>query len=1140
MQRYLAGEARDDEIDDYVDAWHARPEGRELHEFLGMSKDEYALWLRNPDALREIGRVRRESEGEASSQRNGSSVDAGAKKAATSGSTGSRAGGDALIVDNSDSEWKVRDYLREWTEIAHTFDIATGFFEIGGLLMLDGAWQKLDKIRILMGDEVSKRTRKAILEGIRAKVRAKLDESIEREKEGNDFLAGVPAIVDAIRERTLECRAYTKDRFHAKAYITHAKLAVVGSSALVGSSNFSAPGLSENVELNIQLRREVELLQAWFERHWEEAEDISEDVLRVIERQVHEYLPFEVYAKALQEYFRNHEISADEWDQLNSKMFPVLDQYQKDGYHSLVRIARQYGGAFLCDGVGLGKTFIGMMLIERLIMHERKRVMLLVPKAARKPVWEAGLSYYLPHLKGDFSNLVIFNHTDLNRGGEFPERFARMRDHADVIIIDEAHHFRNPGVMGGGELIPGVKGRPDVAPSRYWKLFEIAAGKEVYLLTATPVNNRLLDLQHMIELFSRRRPDYFKSAPLGINSLSGHFRRMENDLEKILLEEKDGKDTPIEVSGVEAEQVLFNDSLFGALVVQRSRAYVRQSQIQNGGSAAIFPTREDPKVVPYSVTKTYGKLLEMVEGAFFRKDLFSLAMYYPLAYYKGEDSKIDPFVENRQKQLVGLIRTQFLKRFESSAKAFELSCEALLLKFLAFMTRNSKSESEKRRLERWCAQHDEVLGVVHNHQRELFADEEEDADEDVVTEEMIDAAEQLSRDDYKVEEILSETFLDMDLVVDFLKELQKFKPAHDDKLKELVRLLKSDKVLSKHKVLIFSEFMATARYLKEQLEKAGIGGVDEVDSTTKRDRGVVIKQFAPYYNGCSSSALKEEGLAETRVLISTDVLSEGLNLQDATRLINYDLHWNPVRLMQRIGRVDRRLNPETEAKIVGDHPGANSIRGKVAFWNFLPPDDLNRLLSLYHRVSHKTLRISKTFGIEGKKLLRPDDDYEALKDFVHAYEGSATPIETMHLEYQKLVSESLGLKERLDSLPGRVFSGKKHPLEGARAVFFCYALPAPAGPAEKTAEGESEWSVERGCTRWYLRDLQTNKILEEPAEIIEFIRSDPETPRRTVVEKKMLTEIRIEVEKHIKNGYLKQVQAPVGVKPLLKAWMELN
>ena len=136
------------------------------------------------------------------------------------------------------------------------------------------------------------------------------------------------------------------------------------------------------------------------------------------------------------------------------------------------------------------------------------------------------------------------------------------------------------------------------------------------------------------------------------------------------------------------------------------------------------------------------------------------------------------------------------------------------------------------------------------------------------------------------------------------------------------------------------------------------------------------------------------------MLISTDVLSEGLNLQDASRMINYDIHWNPVRLMQRIGRVDRRMNPEVEERLVADHPELKESRGKVAFWNFLPPEELNAILTLYTRVTQKTLLISKTLGIEGKKLLTPEDDYEALKEFNHAYEGTKTAVEDMHLEYQ--------------------------------------------------------------------------------------------------------------------------------------------
>jgi superfamily II DNA/RNA helicase len=335
--------------------------------------------------------------------------------------------------------------------------------------------------------------------------------------------------------------------------------------------------------------------------------------------------------------------------------------------------------------------------------------------------------------------------------------------------------------------------------------------------------------------------------------------------------------------------------------------------------------------------------------------------------------------------------------------------------------------------------------------------------------------------------------------------------------------------------------MATTRYLKRQLEEAGLTEVDEVDSASGRDRTNIIRAFAPYYNRPPQGELFEGIEQETRILISTDVLSEGLNLQDATRLINYDLHWNPVRLMQRIGRVDRRLNPEIEAQILADHPELKDSRGTVIYWNFLPPDELDELLRLFRVVSHKTLRISKVFGIEGKKLLRPEDDYEAFKDFEHKYEGETTAVEAMHLEYQKLLADNPGLEDRLSNLPRRVFSGKQHPTPGSRAVFFCYALPAPTvRDREEAPEQLEKWTEEAGFTKWYLYDLANGKIAEEPSEIINLIRSTPDTPRHRAIEDKTLSEIRAQIDKHIKNTYLKQVQAPIGVKPILKAWMELS
>ena len=484
-----------------------------------------------------------------------------------------------FIVDNSVSGWTGLRYLKEWAGIAKAFDIATGYFEVGALLALDGQWQALDHIRILMGAETTYRTRTALLDAVRGRAVQILNESLEENKGTNPFLHGVPAILDALRSGQIECRVYDKDKFHAKAYITHAKLEVVGSQALVGSSNFTAPGLTKNIELNIQVQsaREVVQLQEWFETHWNEAAEVTDAVIETIARHTHRYTPFDVYAKALQEYFRGHELTATEWDETRSKMFPRIDRYQQEASRALMKIARQHGGAFLCDGVGLGKTFVGLMLIERLVLHEGKRVVLFAPKATKEGVWEPHLREWLPHIGGvgghaDFSNLAVFSHTDLGRKGDFPERFRRIAELADIVVIDEAHHFRNPGTRGGNE------NEEDVEPSRYYRLYDLldsaTRAKTLFLLTATPINNRLSDFRHMAELFTRRDETYF-ARTLGVNNLRAHFNQMEKALRNRV-----GHDlTDVSEQLTETHEILFSDEIFRHLVVQRSRAYARESQI---------------------------------------------------------------------------------------------------------------------------------------------------------------------------------------------------------------------------------------------------------------------------------------------------------------------------------------------------------------------------------------------------------------------------------------------------------------------------------------------------------------------------------------------------------------------------------
>jgi hypothetical protein len=594
-------------------------------------------------------------------------------------------------------------------------------------------------------------------------------------------------------------------------------------------------------------------------------------------------------------------------------------------------------------------------------------------------------------------------------------------------------------------------------------------------------------------------------------------------------------DGHIELDTRAAEEILSKDDLFQALVVQRSRTYVKRSLRQHGGQRVSFPKRKDPQVADYSLAQTYGGLLENLEVAFKKENpLVTLAIYSPLAYYRGDDGAVDPLAKGRQKQIVGLIRSLLLKRFESSAKAFEATCEDLLLKLLYFVRLHSHKYAA-----RWEGQHADLMTRVKEHLRiRGVGGNEEELDEDIIPEEFKKKIVKLDEQKYSVAEIVMETGLDMDQLAQFLDELQDFDPAQDDKLQTLIHLLQTHPLLQAHKVLIFTEYVDTARYLARQLQAAGISPLDEVDSLSKRNRSDVIHAFSPYYNESSSAALAEQGAQEIRVLISTDVLSEGLNLQDATCIINYDLHWNPVRLMQRIGRVDRRLDSDIEAQMIADHPELAPVRGAIHLWNFLPPDELNRILTLYQRVTHKTLRISKTFGIEGRKLLTPEDDYDALREFNQAHEGTTTSTEEMHLTYQQLLQDHPDLAERLADMPLRVFSGKdmpsasRSPDESARAVFFCYRLPAKDATT-------GQWDDQTSFTRWYLYDLTTGDIKEDATRIFSLIQCEPDTLRRTVTLKETLTEIRREMDKHIKNTYLKKVQAPIGVKSTLLAWIEL-
>jgi len=1041
------------------------------------------------------------------------------------------------IVDNR-GENTLLSALSRLLAVTKSLDIATGTFEVGSLLALDSTWQGVDQIRVVMGDETTKRTKNELVLALRKDS----DRSIEEAKEKNDALSGLSAVRDGLTSKKILVRAYPKAKFHAKCYLMDTRDQSLVDFAVVGSSNFTRPGLTQNLELNLVSsdQSHIQNLKDWYDEIWQESETVNAEILSVIEPHLREYSPFTAYARALCEYFAGRETMEDEWEEKESVIYRLLSQYQKDGYHRALQIADKWEGALICDGVGLGKTFIGLMLIER-FMRDKKRVLLIVPKSAQKSVWERDIDRYLkPHYRGVWRSLLrIARHTDFGRQGTIDEEtMGEYRDLTDMVLIDEAHHFRNPNANRGRLL------------------FDIAANKKLFMLTATPVNNSLDDLYHLINYFAQNRPDHF--SRIRIN----HLRRYFLDQEKRLAAAHPDAEV---VSEVEDSDFLRTDELLKSVLIQRSRKYVRDSEPQNN-HMPLFPERQKPRVVEYSLKEVYASVYAEVKDAFDkRQPLLSLAIYNTSGYaFTPDETKA-----NTQKQVVALIRVLLLKRLESSFKAFEASLEDLLFKMAQFL-----KVVDPDRFIAWDNTNKRWWKIVQDHINERFEREEEESEEENDVPEFLA---DFRPEDHDVEKLLRDVQEDMRLVTDFLSKLyRRFyvgdkegvteDPEKDDKLQQLLGLLKSDKLVKGRKVLIFSEFRATARYLAEQLRDAGIADVEQVDSGRNVDnREEIIKRFAPYYN-CfrdEKDLLGETELSLMRkrpidVLISTDVLSEGLNLQDCSLIINYDLHWNPVRLMQRIGRVDRRLNPEIEVAL--KRPA--DLDGKIYFWNFLPPRELEDLLHLKKTLDGKILRINRTLGIESP-LLTPDDEGMALKLFNERYEGRETIEELMSIERRHIEENHRELWATLRDLPLRLFSGKAvgdgfapivnrkgesvshlaaHPQKG---LFCCYRMPVVLGEAPKNLfeqkfESTKQHPDRTGEVRWYFVDAETGKVSEDMSLAWTAIRCTAETKRRVTKGVTGLAEARKAVEKHIKNTYLRDVQAAVDSKPVLLAWMEID
>lgn len=1005
------------------------------------------------------------------------------------------------LIDNIEGN-TLQKVLENLLVKSASLDIATGTFEIGAFLSLGKTWQHLDGIRLLMGDETTRRTKDELIKALQKAT----DANIESEKEQDDTLHGLAAVRDAIQRGKIVVRVYDKAKFHAKLNVMRAQNSSPVDFATVGSSNFTRPGLTQNIELNsfITDATHIEKLSTWYDERWEEASEVKEELLRTIQRHLKEYPPFIVYAKSLHAYFRGREKPTDDWEENESVIYRTLSQYQKDGYHAALQIADTWNGALICDGVGSGKTYIGLMLLER-YLRDNKRVLLITPKSVAESVWNSQVSRQLQSKYGRLlrEHYDIKLHTDFGRqGGISDDDLEYFLKHKDVIIIDEAHHFRNPNSNRGRLLM------------------ELAGNKKLYLLTATPINNSVNDISHLINYFAQGNSGHF--ASIGMHDFRKHFRDIDKKLE----------DENVEVAEqVEEDDLLRQDPVLKQVLIQRSRKYIKDAEMESG-THILFPERVIKPTVDYSLRRVYRTLYDELQAAFDRHDPFlNLAIYNTVKYHKNPEKQI----EQREKQVIGLIRTLVLKRLESSWKAFEVTVENLLLKMTDWLEKYAPE-----RFEMWKGTNRRWWSVVQEHilkrlqedgiqpQRSVTSSPSEEED-DLAS---IETDDDFIPDDHDVDQLFDDVVDDMNFLTALLSRIYRLfyadqlanepDTAKDDKLQQLLKLLKEH---PNQKILIFSEFCDTARYLDRQLQRAGFRNIEQIDSRRKVNREEIIERFSPCYNGKSPNSV-----IPVQTLITTDVLAEGLNLQDASIIINYDLHWNPVRLMQRIGRLDRRLDPEIEKQL-------NRINPTVHVWNFLPPRELDDILRLRRRVDGKILRISRTLGIEGQ-FVSPDDPDETIRLFNERYEGTENTEELMNLERQRISESHPELWRQLPNLPMRLFSGKdvgdKPPLllnrdgdpisldrVGNPGVFCCYEMP-------------------NGEIKWYFYDADIEDVIDDIKAVWPEVRCDIETARWTEDGPGALVEARKKIERYIRNKYLKHIQTSMGEKPKLIAWMEVS
>ena len=851
--------------------------------------------------------------------------------------------GAPVIVDNQSR--KVGQVLEQRLVPDAPLSVVSAYFTIYAYGVLKGSLETAGPVRFLYGEPLSV---------------GEVDPSESQAKAFQLTDDGGIALKEALRQKPLakECadwiRRKVEVRTVAKTNFLHGKLYcindTVDGTVIVGSSNFTRRGLgygsTPNIELNVEVNDTTEriALREWFERLWNDEEltlDVKNEVVAALERLGKGYSPEFVYYKTLYHIFYERLTDSDKQDELfqgthlhDTKIWKSLYQFQRDGATNAINRLLRYNGCIVADSVGLGKTWTALAVIKFFELRN-ERVLVLSPKRLEQN-WKRYTSRTAQKnnpFDADRLGYTVLAHTDLSRyeGMSGDIDLGQFNWGAfDLIVIDESHNFRNQGRPR--------KENDDKHESRYGRLLnqviKNGVNTKVLMLSATPVNTSLIDLRNQIYLMTKGDHEAFM-IPLGIQNIQMTFQDAQRAF--VRWENKRKHD------GNVGKEELFENlgthflTLLDAVTIARSRMHIQKFYPEVDKLIGGFPQREPPKNLN-PPTDNQGKL--SYDALHEQIGEINLAIYVPSEYLidksdlEAERSQSGYNQYDRERLLIGMMRINLLKRLESSVKSFKLTVERIL----------GKIEDLNRRITAWEAN-------KQNDRLDIEIDEDDEDDEFVIGKKRQYRFSELDVNRWRQDLLADERVLSK-----LHSDAAEISPQRDGKLSELRNVLR-EKINSpsrdkdnvpNRKALIFTTFADTARYLYDQLERwlkvnldaesALVTGGDAVKTTLgTQSYDEILARFSP-------KGQQREVKKEIDVLIATDCISEGQNLQDCDLVINYDIHWNPVRIMQRFGRIDR----------------LGSRNHRVCMTNFWPTANLDRYLDLRNRVQARMALVDAT------------------------------------------------------------------------------------------------------------------------------------------------------------------------------------